>query len=456
MTILNHSTTDSTANSALSGIAPSADERYTPSKPMRLLRKFKAWFFSDFMTMTVRALVLSESVIVLWSLAQWTTLPLWACAIVTGAAWAGLIRAQPRFTWGLRRRHFEQPLVRFAVRAYFALCLACMLATFALIPVWLAYVVGWPVAHFVSEAAVLWWNSAFHILSTAAVALAFGLILYGSSIGQAFVRRPHTRVPLPHLPAAFRGLRIVHLSDFHLGHHMHGAQVERCVARVNALDPDLIVITGDIFDHDPVWIDRTLPALGKRRATHGVFAILGNHDCYTGADEVAAGLARHTDFRVLRDEWTPLTVADGTIYIIGLDDPSTHFGQWSIDHFPLQRVIADLPDDGPAMLLCHRPDVWPLAVEAGIPLTLAGHTHGGQIALPGSRRFSLASFITKFQWGWFERAGCRLYVSRGIGVVGSAIRIGAPREIAIHELHPAPHHAPVPERTLQPAEAPAE
>ncbi len=423
---------------------------------MRPVQAFKNWFFSDFMTMTVRALVWSEVGLLLWGLSQWTRLPLWAGVLISAAAGVFLIRVQPRFTWGLRRRHFARRLVRFAVRAYFALCLAAMLAAFVLLPVALCYALGWPVAQLLSTAAAQWWASAFHVTSTAAVALAFGLVLYGSSIGQAFVRRPHTQVHLPHLPASFRGLRMVHISDLHLGHHMHGAQLERCVARVNALDPDLIVITGDILDHDPAWIDRTLPTLGTLRAAHGVFAILGNHDRYAGADDVAAGLTRHTDFRVLRDEWTPLTLGDGTIYIIGLEDPSANFGEWAIDHFPLERVIADLPDDGPALLLCHRPDVWPLAVEAGIPLTLAGHTHGGQIAVPGSRLFSLASFITKFQWGWFEQDGCHLYVSRGLGVVGSAIRIGAPREIAIHELHPAPHHAPALEPALQPAEAPVE
>lgn len=423
---------------------------------MSLLRQLKRWFFSDFMTMTIRALILCEAGLLLWALAQWTALPLWSCVVIAGAAAVVLSQVQPTLTWNLRRRHFTQGWMRLGVRAYFAACLASMLAAFVLLFVFLPYALGWPVMHLLSESTALWWGKVFHILSTAVVAATLGLVAYGSSLGQAFVRQPHRTVPVPHLPAALRGLRILHLSDLHLGHHMHASQLARYVTRANAQQPDLIVITGDILDFDPSWIDRTLPTLGQLRARYGVYAVLGNHDRYTGEDEVAAGLARHTDIHLLRNTWTPLRVEDGTLYLIGLDDPSANFGQWAVDSFPLRDVIADLPDDGPALLLCHRPDVWPLAVEAGIPLTLAGHTHGGQLGVPGSRRLCLASFITKYQWGWFEEDGCHLYVSRGLGVVGSPIRIGAPREIAIHELQPAPHYAPVPEPVLQPAEAPAD
>lgn len=423
---------------------------------MRIVRRLKGWFFKDFMTMTVRGLVLSEVALIFWALVVWSPVPTGVAAGVTCAAWVVLGRIQPRLTLYLRRAHFRHPLVRLGVQVYFAACLACMVGLLALVATFIPYALGWPIAHWVSTGTALWWSDAFRAFSTAGVLGVAGLIAYGGTIGQAIVRHPHSRVPVPHLPSALRGLRIVHISDLHLGNHLHGAQLERYVARVNAQAPDILVITGDIVDHAPAWIDREFPTLARLQARYGVYVVLGNHDGYTGADAVAAGFAAHTDFTVLRDAWTPLTVGDGTLYIIGLDDPSTHFGQWAIHEFPLNKVIADLPTDGPALLLSHRPDVWPRAVAAGIPLTLAGHTHGGQIGVPGSRRLCLASLITKFQSGWYEENGCHLYVSRGLGVAGSPIRIGAPREIAIHELEPAPHHAPVLEGALAPAEAPAD
>lgn len=403
--------------------------------------------------MTVRALVLCEAGLLWWGLGEWTDWPVTTRIATTGLVWAALDRWQPGLTWALRRRIFRHPLSRLAVRAYFAFCLACMLGAAALLPVLLSYLLGLPVTAVTSHAAYLWWGDAFRITSTAVVACAFSLVIYGSTLGQTFVNKPRRRVPIPHLPPDLRGLRIVHITDLHLGHHLHGTQLRRYVRKVNALEPDLIAITGDILDHDPVWIDETLPDLAELRARYGVFAVLGNHDVYTGLDRVADGLRRHTDFTVLRDAWTAVPVGNATVYVVGLDDPSTHIGEWSVKAFPLADAMAGLPEDGPALLLCHRPDVWPLAVDAGIPLTLVGHTHGGQIAVPGVRKLSLARLITPFPSGWYEADGCHLYVNRGLGVAGSPIRIGAPREIALLELEPAPHHVPAADSVPQPAEA---
>ena len=403
--------------------------------------------------MTVRALMLCESALVWWWLAEWTALPLLARVALTCGVGAVLAYVQPRVTLALRRRPITGAVPRLATRAYFGFCIACMLAAIALLLVSIPYALGLPAARLWSDASVVWWGDAFHLLSTAAVAMVFALVGYGCTLGQAFVRRPRADVPVPHLPPDLRGLRIVHITDLHLGHHLHGQQLRNYVAAVNALEPDLIALTGDVLDHDPAWIDRSMPDLAALRARYGVYAVLGNHDGYTGTEAVAEGLARHTDFVVLRDEWRPLQVGNATLYLVGLDDPTTHFGQWSTDAFQLDAVIHDLPDDGPVVLLCHRPDVWPQAVKAGIPLTLVGHTHGGQLAVPGTRRFSLARLITPFPSGWYEAEGCRLYVNRGLGVAGSPIRVGAPREIAVHTLQAAPHHALQPETAPQPAEA---
>lgn len=123
-----------------------------------------------------------------------------------------------------------------------------------------------------------------------AVGLGFGSILWGYLVGQRRVRVDRVELPVRGLPDALAGLRIAHITDLHIGPQLRAPQLRRFVERVNALDADLVAITGDIFDFDPAYIDEGCAELARLRARHGVFAILGNHDVYTGADAVAAGL----------------------------------------------------------------------------------------------------------------------------------------------------------------------
>jgi predicted MPP superfamily phosphohydrolase len=169
-----------------------------------------------------------------------------------------------------------------------------------------------------------------------------------------------------------------------------------------------------------------------------VFAVLGNHDIYTGSARVADGLARHAPcVRLLRGEVVRLETT-APLYIAGLDDPSGVWTGRGLEIPELEALAADVPADGHTVLLVHRPELFPQAARLGFPLVLAGHTHGGQLALPlAGGRHNMARLITRYARGLYEEAGSLLYVNRGVGVAGPAVRVNCTREVATLELRSA-------------------
>jgi len=203
----------------------------------------------------------------------------------------------------------------------------------------------------------------------------------------------------------------------------------------NALDPDVIAITGDIFDFDPDCVEDGCRGLAALKARYGVYAILGNHDTYTGTDLVVSALQRLApNVTLLRDEVVRLPL-EQPLYIAGVEDPGR---DWSARRLELEglAVVAEARgDDGPTILLVHRPEAFTQAAKLGFPLVLAGHTHGGQLALPTpGGHYNLARVITRYTRGLFREGDTTLYVNRGLGVGGPALRVNCSREIATVEL----------------------
>ena len=262
------------------------------------------------------------------------------------------------------------------------------------------------------------------------------LMAYGYAVGQHELRVTRQRIPVPGLG---RALRVAQISDIHIGQNLSRLQLERFVSEVNATDADLVCITGDIADSPHADLAAFFPVLGRLRARHGVCAILGNHDHGAGADQVVAALQRWTDFRVLRDTAETIDCGGTPLHVIGLDDRGPDWARGVRSDPCLTDLLAAAPPDVPVLLLAHRPDIFAQAAEAGVPLTLSGHTHGGQLALPwfGGRRRNLAEFVTAFNRGLYRRDAAHLYVNCGLGVTGQRIRLFTPREITVAELTPA-------------------
>ena len=271
----------------------------------------------------------------------------------------------------------------------------------------------------------------FRLASAACVGGVALLLLWGFTAGQARVGRTQLRVPLPGLAPELSGLHIVQISDLHIGNGLEGSRLARMLERTNAVDPDVIVLTGDLFDSDPSFVEHGARLLSGLRARHGVYAVLGNHDVYTGSDRVAEALARFAPrLRLLRNELVKLPLA-APLYLAGVEDPGRDWSARSLEVEGLARVAAARPADGPSLLLVHRPEVFDQAVRLGFPLVLAGHTHGGQLALPTpGGRYNLARLVTPLTRGLYRASASLLYVNRGLGVGGPPLRVNCPREIA--------------------------
>jgi len=273
---------------------------------------------------------------------------------------------------------------------------------------------------------------AFRSLAMAATGATAVAMAYGYTRGYRRLVVTRLAVPLANLPPPLAGLRLVHLSDLHLGPLADRQALRGAFERVASLAPDLVCVTGDLIDSPAADLDSWMPELAGLSAPLGVFAILGNHDRHVGAERVARAVERWTRWRLLRDEVATVEVGGERLHLLGLEDRRAEEAAAM-----LPGLLARVPAGETAVLLAHRPSVFPAAAAAGVRLLLAGHTHGGQLAVPGASRLNVARLlVTRFDAGCFVRDGALLHVSRGLGTSGQRVRVGVPREITLVTLVP--------------------
>lgn len=268
------------------------------------------------------------------------------------------------------------------------------------------------------------------LVAGAAGLTAFGATVTGvaNAIGPVAVKR--VQVPLAELPAAFAGFRIVQLTDVHVGPTIGRAFVQDLVERVNALEPDLVAITGDLVDGRVGYLADELLPLADLRTRHGVFFVTGNHEYYSGADEWIAHL-QTLGVRVLRNERVTLTRQAARLDVAGIDDWTAH--EFGGDHgADLPKAMAGRDPTVPVVLLAHQPRAVFEAARLGVALQVSGHTHGGQI-FPFN---FLVSLVQPYVAGLHRHGGTMIYVSRGTGYWGPPMRVGQPAEITHLELVP--------------------
>ena len=258
------------------------------------------------------------------------------------------------------------------------------------------------------------------------VALGLAGVGTASALGEVAFRK--VAVSLRRLPRALSGFRIAQLSDVHIGPTLGAEWLAGVVARVNSLDADLVVITGDLVDGSVADLREQVASLAGLKSRHGVYFVTGNHEYYSGADEWIAELAR-LGIRTLRNERVTIGEGDDSFDLAGVDDLSAH--RHGGDHgADLARAVAGRDERRELVLLAHQPKQIHEAAQHGVGLQLSGHTHGGQI----------------FPWGLFVRldqpyvAGLaqhgptQIYVSCGTGFWGPPMRVAAPAEISVIEL----------------------
>lgn len=226
-----------------------------------------------------------------------------------------------------------------------------------------------------------------------------------------------TAAPLSGLPDALNGLRIGFLTDLHRSATVPHDLIARAVAAVMAERPDLIVLGGDyVTDKDRRFVGPVSDALAPLTAEHGVFGILGNHD---DDRDVPAGLAERR-IEVLKDARTRLTIRGESLDLIGIR-------YWTRRMPDIARVVRGAAPA--AILLAHTPARLTEAAALGIPLMLSGHTHGGQVVLPGLGAIAARNFPIVAGLG--QRDNTTAFVSRGVGTVYLPIRIDCPPEVAM-------------------------
>jgi len=233
---------------------------------------------------------------------------------------------------------------------------------------------------------------------------------------------------LPDLPEAFEGLRILHLTDLHVD--MDEQNLQAVIRQIQPLDYDLCVLTGDYRQRTWGPIDNALDGMARlRKAIHGeAYAVLGNHDSVRMVPAM-----EDMGYKLLMNEMVPLQRKQQKLYLAGVDDAHYYKAH------NLHRAGDDIPTGGVSLLLSHTPEIWREAAHAGYDIFLCGHTHGGQLCLPGGIPLTLDSDCPRrLGRGPWRVNGMQGYTSPGAGTSVLNVRLNCPPEVTIHTLTRGP------------------
>ena len=265
----------------------------------------------------------------------------------------------------------------------------------------------------------------------AAAALALSAFSMVQALAVPDVRR--VDVALRNLPAALEGATLVQLTDLHLSPMLNAHWAQQVVAKVNALSPDLVVITGDLIDGTPAQRAEEIRPLADLRARWGVVTILGNHEYYFGAQDWADTF-RALGMRVLHNEHIVLGTPPAALVVAGLTDEAAR--RFDLPLPDAAQALDGAPPGVPVILLAHQPKQAANYAAPGVDWQLSGHTHGGMVrGLDKLVARANAGFVA----GGYAVGEMLLYVSRGTGLWnGFSQRLGVPAEITLFTLHRAP------------------
>jgi uncharacterized protein len=238
-------------------------------------------------------------------------------------------------------------------------------------------------------------------------------------------------ITLAQLPVEFHGFRIVQLTDIHFGPNIGRKHVRKCVELTRELKPDLVVLTGDFVAHP----------FGKDQGDEGArfaepcadvlvelkdvpqLAILGNHDHWNNPEIVHSALSAR-GITVLRNSSTAIEVGRKRLWIAGVDDVFERKAD-------LPATLARIPPGETTILLAHEPDYADYAARYPVDLQLSGHSHGGQVRIPGMGPLILPALARKYHSGYYRIGPLQLYTSRGVGLINPPVRFNCPPEVTL-------------------------
>jgi predicted MPP superfamily phosphohydrolase len=252
---------------------------------------------------------------------------------------------------------------------------------------------------------------------------------YGTFIERSRLSLREQNIPVPGLPPDLDGLRLAQLTDIHLSPFLSVREVERAVELANETKPHLTLVTGDLITTYTDPLDDCLNALARLKADAGVFGCMGNHEIYADTEAYTQREGARLGMHFLRQQSELLRFGSADLNLAGVD--------YQRFYKPYLRGAEALAVRGAFnVLLSHNSDVFPVAVAKGFPLTIAGHTHGGQVRFEILRQdLNIARFFTPYVDGLYRgKDGSSIFVSRGIGTIALPARLGAPPEVALLRL----------------------
>lgn len=260
-----------------------------------------------------------------------------------------------------------------------------------------------------------------------------GLGLYAGEIARHEIDIVYRTIVIPRLPEAFKGFRIVQVSDFHYKEFTEAFFIKLVIHEVNALKVDLVVLTGDFVSYGPIekhrsigWAYECAGMLARIQCPQR-YAVLGNHDCIVDEPAALDALTTH-GIPVLNNASVPLERDGKRIWLAGLSDALNGNPRPNFD----KAIPRTARTDGePVILLAHEPDIAPSAAKRNVDLMLSGHTHGGQVRIPFLPPLMLPPLGKDYVEGHFQVGPMQLYVNRGIGAVQLPFRFNCPPEITV-------------------------
>lgn len=234
-------------------------------------------------------------------------------------------------------------------------------------------------------------------------------------------------IAFPNLPRDLQGLRLLQISDIHMGTFYSAADLRRAVDASNGMRADMVFVTGDLISDEYDPLDTCLEELKRLRSGTGIWGCMGNHEMYAQCQTYTKRAAHRLGMDFLRDETRALKFGNSRLNLLGID--YQHPGK----RLPWLAEMTD--NDAFNLLLSHNPTVFPEAAKNKIDLTLSGHTHGGQLNLPiGTKNVNIVDLITPYTKGLYRKESSAVYVNSGLGTIGVPMRLGAPPEITVIRL----------------------
>jgi predicted MPP superfamily phosphohydrolase len=262
----------------------------------------------------------------------------------------------------------------------------------------------------------------------AGLCLAPGAVAAFGIVNRNRFRLSEVDIPIPDLPKDLQGLRMVQVTDIHLSPFLSEREFAHAIDMANETRADLALVTGDLISRRGDPLDACLRQLARLRAQAGVLGCLGNHEVYTGTENYVTAQGRRIGIEFLRHQAKVLRFGAAEVNFAGVDYQKFHSRY-------LEGAERLIRPGALNILLSHNPDVFPVAARQGFHLTIAGHTHGGQVDFEIlHQHIDIARVYTPYVRGPYRDGNSALYVSTGLGTIGVPIRIGAPAEVSLIRL----------------------